>query len=54
VSNSCSLTLVGSINGFAQSLVALLRAFSPAIAGMREMKRKETKEEKKEREQFVL
>jgi len=33
VSNSCSLTQVGSINGFAQSLVALMRAFSPAIAG---------------------
>eukprot|EP00026_Physarum_polycephalum_P005000 Phypoly_transcript_05026.p1 GENE.Phypoly_transcript_05026~~Phypoly_transcript_05026.p1 ORF type:complete len:610 (+),score=97.64 Phypoly_transcript_05026:206-2035(+) len=33
VSNTCSLTQVGSINGFAQSLVALLRAFSPAIAG---------------------
>lgn len=33
ISNSCPLTQVGAINGFAQSLVGLLRAFSPAIAG---------------------
>jgi MFS family permease len=33
VSNSCSLSQTGSINGFAQSLVALMRIFSPAIAG---------------------
>lgn len=33
VSNTCPLKQVGSINGFAQSSVALFRAFSPAIAG---------------------
>jgi len=33
ISNACPLTQVGAINGFAQSLVAFPRAFSPAIAG---------------------
>jgi len=33
ISNSCPLTQVGAINGFAQSLVAFPRAFSPALAG---------------------
>lgn len=33
ISNTCPLTQVGAINGFAMSLVAFPRAFSPAVAG---------------------